>query len=105
MRKLRVYTQMDPNTFEPVLKVTSSENGVGTLLFEGKLKPGRYSAADQAKIDMFDKALVDNGLPTMTQEEADWSVGKHLENEPVATEEEIQRLAGFRVEKKIIKLD
>jgi hypothetical protein len=103
MRKLRVYTEMDPNTFEPVVKITSSDDGVGTLLFEGKLNPGRYTAAEQAKIDMFDKALRDNGLPIMTQEEADWSIGKPSLPEP--SEEEIQRLAGFRVEKKIIKLD
>jgi hypothetical protein len=96
---------MDPNTFEPVLQITYSENGVGTQLFSGKLKPGRYTAAEQATVDMFDKALRDNGLPIMTQEEADWSVGFGLAPKQDVTEEELQRLAGFAVVKKYIVFD
>jgi len=105
MRKLVAMTTVDKKTFQPILKIRMNDSGVSSELFTGKMEVHKYTAEETAKINMFNKALLDNDMPLMSDEEADWSVGMHLKNIPEPTIEELQHLAGYRVEKKIIYLD
>ena len=105
MRKLTTVVGMNELTFQPILKILMRDNSVTTELYSGELKTSKYTAEEKAKIDMINKALSDNNLPLMTDEEQDWAVGMHLKNIPDPTTEELERLAGYKVEKKIVYLD
>ena len=100
MRKFRNSVISDPKTFEPILHLSMTENGVGELLFSGPMAKTRYTAEQQARINTMNKVLFDRELPLMSQEEADFFVGIHpsqIDKDP--TEAELQALAGFKVEK------
>jgi hypothetical protein len=104
MRKIVSTIRFDEATFQPILTIKMNNDGVSSELFSGKLEVGKYTAEETAKINLYNKALIDNDLPLMTVEEEEWALGKHLKK-PDPTTEELERLAGFKVEKKIIYLD
>ena len=104
MRKLVSVIGFDEATFQPTLTIKMNNDGVSSELFAGKLEVGNYTAEETAKINLYNKALIDNDLPLMTVEEEEWAVGKHLKK-PDPTTEELERLAGYKVEKKITYLD
>lgn len=101
MRKLKMVTTMNPDTFQSVVKVVMVDNGVVTELASHDVEISRYTPAQKAMIDVCNQALRDNGHKTMTEEEADHVTGKHLEKLAEPTDEELQRLAGFAVNKTV----
>jgi hypothetical protein len=107
MRKITEYINFDKSTFgETLLDIWMLEGGAKTLLSSCTLETHKFTPAQLLTINRFNKALIDNDLPVMTEEEANWAVGKHLISRDVnTTEEELQRLAGYKVEKKITYLD
>ena len=108
MRKITEYINFDKTTFGETLDIWMLEDGVKTLLSTIKLEKPKYTPAQLLTINRFNKALADNDLPVMTEEEADWAVGMYLtptDKDVNTTEEELQRLAGYKVEKKITYLD
>lgn len=105
MRKIVRKIALDPETFTPVLKIMLNDNGNVIELFSGDAPIYKYTAEEREQIIAINRALVDCDMPEMTEEEADWSVGMHLKNIPEPTTEELERLAGYRVEKTIVYLD
>jgi hypothetical protein len=103
MRKFRKQVVADQKTFEPILHIYLTENGKGRKIFSGPLMVGRYTAEQQATINVINKVLTDQDLPIMSQEEADFAAEIHptqkLREDP--SEEELQQLAGFKVTKTV----
>jgi len=106
MRKFIYAVGMDTDTFQPILKIRQkNEQGSVVELFSGRLEAhplaGKYSTEEIAKIDTVNKLLEEK----MTVEEMDYLVDplglKELEKK-TPEPSDIQRLAGFKVEKKII---
>jgi hypothetical protein len=64
----------------------------------------KYTPAQLAQIDHVNTQLIEKGLPVMTEEESNYFIDPYI-NAPESTPDVLQRLAGFEVEKKLIKHD
>lgn len=97
---------LNEETFLPSLTVKNEDGTIDHLPIT--IKESKYSEVDQKNLDKFDSVLAENNKPLMTDEEKDYWV-KHLgsksyfnvDKEP--TPDELQKLSGFILEKKITK--
>ncbi len=118
MRKIIYSNTLDYNTFEPVIQVKIlSEDGPKTIL-EKKASTGsspmiyrdkEYTADQYQLIEVCNKGLLDNNLPEMTIEEADFMLARsnYVQklkeyDDKITDPAELQKLSGFKV-KKIIE--
>ena len=108
MRKIVYGIDFDKERFAPFLQIKMrEEDGTVSVLFREEMVSeidSKYTPEQQAKINQVNQLLGMNGNPPMTEEECDWmldpkSYKAYMDAE--IQEEELQRLAGFKVEKKI----
>jgi hypothetical protein len=119
MRKIRIQDEINFKTFLPTTKISVIQEGKfePEVIFEKahEHKPKmiyrnkEYSFEDYQKIELCNQALINKEYDIMTIEEADemlWLSNKaYTKKYEDADTDELQRLAGFKVEKKIITLD
>lgn len=110
MRKIATTLTMDPETFAPkfVISVKHPDGTIDKTKLDIKADESKYTPQQQAKINAVNKALKDKNDPEMTEEEIEYmlKIGKYkLEDDLPEDTDEIQALAGFKVEKKIIYTD
>lgn len=109
MRKVICTLSFDTEKFEPyqIIKVRD-ENGVITELLREEIPIEKYTLAELRKIDQCNAALRNHSMTEMTEEEIEFMLhptgGTKSEDEKV-TEDELQRLAGFKVEKTVTYYD
>lgn len=108
MRKIIYAIGFDEKSFTPFLTIKMrGEDGKVSILFREEMSKqvdNKYTPEQQAKINQVNQLLGMNGEPPMTEEECDYMFdpqGAKTYMETDLDEEELQRLAGFKVEKKI----
>lgn len=112
MRKIKYAVSINPTSFQPIAKCkVKFDTGEMVTLFERELEAVRYeylgknfSEEEFGKITAINTALEEKGMIPMTLEEADYMLNWNKIPE-VKDPDEIQRLAGFKVEKVITYLD
>ena len=114
MRKIILTLEADPTTFEPTIILRQKhEDGNVTIIHSETVKPHpKYNEQELKKINTCNTILEDKGLEALTEEEIEFmldptGIGKRLNNleEQITDTETLQRMAGFKVEKKIVPLD
>ena len=104
MRKILYTLAIDNKTFEPltVIRMREEDGTIVELLNEG-FHSGKYTPEQRAKIDQVNALLTAKDHPPLTEEECDWMLvpTSHKTQTTDPAEDELQRLAGFKVEKKI----
>ena len=112
MRKF-IYAQiLDPLTFDLALTIVEKdENGNTTVLLKEPVKrhplPNRYTKEEIEQIEKVNSVLSDRGEAPMTEEEMEYFVdpmGLTRLEKKTPDPEDIQKLAGFKVEKKIVSV-
>lgn len=112
MRKIKYALMLNPDTFTPkaVCKVRF-DTGEQVTLFEKDLEEAQYSYLGKTftvdeiqKIEAVNTGLEEKGMLPMTLEEADFMLNWNKIPD-VNNTDEMQRLAGFKVEKVITYLD
>jgi len=108
MRKIVYSIEFDKENFSSFLNIKMKDkDGKVSVLFREEMsrKPdSKYTPEQQAKINQVNQILSMNGDSPMTEEECDYMLdpnGYKAYMESKLAEEELQRLAGFKVEKKI----
>lgn len=104
MRKIYYASERDAATFEPKLKIFVKEENGEKIQLEIKLPETKYTAEQRETIAQVNAAFDEHSMQNMTEEEIEYML-KLLpggEEPPDPTDEELQYLAGFKVEKKII---
>lgn len=108
MRKIVYSIEYDKERFSPFLIIKmKDEDGTVSVLFREEMVSdidSKYTPEQQAKINQVNQLLGMNGNPSMTEEECDWMLDPNAYKaymESKLEEEALQRLAGFKVEKKI----
>lgn len=103
---------LNDKTYMPflVIKMRDEDGNVIELFKEDLSKDydNKYTPEQQAKINQVNTLLGMNGGHPMTEEECDWMLDPNAYKaymEAEIAEEELQRLAGFKVEKKITYFD
>lgn len=111
MRQFFKSETVDPKTFDTRVYLAMKKDGGPITVLLNKLRPiedlRKYTREQQAVFRMFNEKLVDIGEPEMTDDEKDFffKLGKYDPNNIVKEPEDLQKLAGFKVEKKIIYTD
>lgn len=109
MRKIRLHTTVNADTFAPIsMIVIKNEDGTKTVFKkEREFEPRMLKYTDEqiATIKSINLLLKENNQAEMTPEEMDWAAdpGAYIKRTNEMTEEELQALAGFKVEKIIKK--
>ena len=112
MRKVTYTIEFNNETFVPYLVIKMlGENGKITELFREEITAqlnSKYTPEQQAKINQVNNVMIATGNGVLTEEECDWmldpnSFKAYMEED--LEEEKLQRLAGFKVEKKITYFD
>lgn len=114
MRKICLQTVLNASTFAPTsILVIKNEDGTKTVFKKvhefdnGPLS--KYTAEQRMEIAKINHLLSENNQPEMTSEEMDWAIegpfGHWNKRAKETTEEELQLLSGYRVEKRIIYTD
>ena len=107
MRKILYTLAIDNKTFEPLTVIRMrEEDGTVVELYRDTFNStidGKYTPEQRAKIDQTNALLLAKGYLPLTDEEADWMLvpTSHKTQTTDPAEDELQRLAGFKVEKKI----
>lgn len=108
MRKVLYTMGFNDKTFVPYVVIKMrDEDGVVTELFKEDVTVdhnNKYTPEQQAKINQVNGLLSMNGEHPMTEEECDWMLDPNAYKaymEEKLEDEQLQRLAGFKVEKKI----
>ena len=111
MRRIMYGIDLDKETYSPylVIKLRDEEGNINVLFREEfRTTDSKYTPEQQAKINQINNLLEMNGGHPLSEDEADWMLDpahfKAYLNEKL-DEEELQRLAGFKVEKKITYFD
>jgi hypothetical protein len=116
MRKIILVKKVDPESFQPLITVTQKhDDGTFSTLFSQTLEwtpPAKYTKEQLEKIETCNNVLISKNMEPLTEEEIEYmldpeGVYKRLTEieKEMSDPETIQRMAGFRVEKKIISLD
>lgn len=116
MRKIILQTHINPADFLPVVTMKQkNDDGSVTELYSAVLQrvpESKYTKEQLEKIDNCNTILKEKGMELLSEEEIDYMLdpegfNKRLTNleEEMSNTENLQRLAGFKVEKKIISLD
>jgi len=103
MRKIKTTIVLDPISFEMRMQVLVRDENDNKVKFETTLRERKYTAAQRELIALVNGILTENEQDFLTEEEIEFLLRPISTEEP--TEEEIQALAGFKVEKKIIYTD
>ena len=112
MRKVTYTIEFNNETFVPHLVIKMlNEDGQVTELFREEITAqlnSKYTPEQQAKINQVNNVMLATGNGVLTEEECDWmldpnSFRAHMEEK--LDDEQLQRLAGFKVEKKITYFD
>lgn len=115
MRKIALIKEIDPVTFLP--KVTLKEKlSDGSIVVHSEellvVVNQKYSKEDLEKINQCNNILASKGLDPLTDDEADYMLdpegfNKRLDKLETRMQdsETLQKLAGFKIEKRIISLD
>ena len=116
MRKIIVSTGIDTNSFQPMVSVFEVTGpGQKEVYLEEYVKQtpsSKYTPEEQAKIDLCNRALSEKGKDPLTEEEIEYMLDpgglakrvEHINNE-MQDHENLQKLAGFRVEKRIVPVE
>jgi hypothetical protein len=116
MRKFILIKEINGETFQPIVTIKQKHNdGSVSTLFTETLEwtpPSKYTKEQQEQIDSCNTILANKGMDALTEEEIEYMLDPsnmskrllELEKE-MSNTETLQRMAGFRVEKKIIPLD
>jgi hypothetical protein len=116
MRKFILHNALNPENFNQIVKlVEKTDNDEIVTIHEEEIASvlkSKYTKEQQAKIDQCNRILENKGLDLLTEEEIEFmldptGVNKRLANldKNMDDIESLQRMAGFRVEKKFIPLD
>jgi hypothetical protein len=116
MRKIVQTTHIDLASFQvSTLIYEVLGKGKRDILFDEPLEAketSRYTPEEQETIDLCNKILADSGKSELSEEEIDYMLDpiglKKLgddERYNIDNQENLQKLAGFKVEKKVISLD
>lgn len=106
MRKIIYRHVLNHRTFQPILTINlKTEDGNVTELLKAELEiTSRYSEEELRKINLCNKLLIEKGMPTMTDDEINYMLdpmGLKTLNDENIKDYELQRLAGFKIEKTI----
>lgn len=115
MRKIVLITYLDPESFMPKISIKQkNEDGEIVELYSATLQSkskSKYTKEEMEKIDMVNSVLNEKGMDELTEEEIEYlldpaDMKKRLEEieENMGNPENLQKLAGFRIEKKIVPL-
>lgn len=107
MRKIRLSVALDTKTYDPVSTVVvRDENNEKTVFKKTFLQDPllNYTPQQREMIRMVNSVLTENNQSTMSVEEMNWFVDPDgwTKKDDSTTEAELQALAGFRVEKKVV---
>lgn len=116
MRKIILHTSLNPANFNEIVKlVEKNDKDEIVTIHEEEIEwtpAPKYTKEQQEKIDKCNRILESKGLDLLTDEEIEFmldptGIGKRLDNleKQMSDTETLQRMAGFRVEKKIVPLD
>ena len=114
MRKIIYNKHINPTTFKPIMQIILKDvdGNIITLCdepFKLFLEPEpKYSPEELEKINICNEYLAKNGHELMTEEEISYMLdptGLSKLDDAVGTIEDLQKLAGFKVEKTIVYLD
>lgn len=113
MRKIIYNKHVNPTTFMPTMQILLKDvdGNIVTLCDEPLVyKPAetKYSPEELQKINICNEYLAKNGHELMTEEEISYMLdptGLSKVDDTVKTIEDLQKLAGFKVEKTIVYLD
>lgn len=116
MRKIIVVKELDPTTFLPNITIKQKhDDGSVSELYSATLEwqpEPKYTKEQLEKIDSCNTVLAEKGMDLLTEEEIEYMLdpegfGKRLTDleKEMKDPKNLQKLAGFRVEKKIIPLD
>lgn len=108
MRKILIQRTVDIESFIPSIQVImKDENGKNSIISSVSYKRTKYTAEQQNNIDFCNNALREKGLAEMTEQEIEYMLdpmGFSAIEAKITTTEELQQLAGFKVEKTIVYL-
>ena len=116
MRKFILNTYIDTKTFNPMAHLVEKIETENVTIFQGKIDlvepKSKYTKEELKKINICNKILSEKGLEELTNDEIEFMLDpagmikrlKSVENQ-MKDPEVLQRMAGFKVEKKIIQLD
>ena len=114
MRKIIYNKHVNPTTFMPIMQIFLKDvDGNIITLCDEPLKPmaakeSKYSPEELVKINICNEYLAKNGHELMSEEEISYMLdptGLSKVDDTVKTIEDLQKLAGFKVEKTIVYLD
>lgn len=114
MRKIILKRAIDPNSFKSIVELLEKhDDGSVKSLHRKEFKPvkEKYTKEEKEQIQICNSILKEENLPELTEEEIDYMLdpyglkkrSKNLDKQ-MDDLENLQRLAGFKVEKKIISL-
>lgn len=111
MRKIIYNKHVDPTTFLPTMQIIlkDKDGNITTLCNEPmEWVQSKYSPEELKKINLCNEHLAKNGHELMTDEEISYMLdptGISKLADTVKTKEDLQKLAGFKVEKTIVYID
>lgn len=116
MRKFILIQEVDKDSFQPSITIKQKhDDGSISTLFSETLEwtpPPKYTKEEQEKIDKCNRILESKGLDLLTDKEVEFmldptGISKRLDDleKQMSDTETLQRMAGFKVEKKIVPLD
>jgi hypothetical protein len=116
MRKIILHTALNPANFNEIVKlIEKTDEGEIVTIHEEEIAwtpAPKYTKEQQEKIDRCNRILENKEMDTLTEEEIEFmldptGVNRRLDNleKHMANTETLQRMAGFKVEKKIVPLD
>lgn len=110
MRKILLQHALKPDTFEPTLSIVVKNEDGTKIVYKKTLTVesdplSKYTEAQRTIINNINAMLKENDQPLMTTEEMDWAADPYgqIAISTQTTEEDLQALSGFRVEKKLMK--
>jgi len=99
MRKINTEVVLHPDTFNPVFRVFVVNEDGSKEKFAHELVE-KYTPEQSVMIGRVNATFIKNGQDMLTEDEINYLIRKPEVDEP--TEQDLQKLAGFTVEKKII---
>jgi len=100
MRKINIITSIDPKSYAPYM-LLRIKDGDDRLEFkeEVQLPASKYTSAEIRRIDACNMLLLKNGQSAMKDDETEFFIHPIVAKQP--SPEDLQKLSGFSVEKKI----
>lgn len=116
MRKFILHNALNLENFNEIVKlVEKTDKDEIVTIHEEEIEwapPPKYTKEEQEKIDKCNRILKNKGLDLLTDKEIEFmldpsGINKRLDDleKHMSDTETLQRMAGFKVEKKIVPLD